>query len=270
ARVALVLVEAAHVPAVVELDHPPFVAIATRTPILVHGKIVWSPLAIDPADGAGDVLLVIAPREASPHVETALEVREGAGPPEDHPPPAGERAAQGSGGPARLDRQLERHARSMVIDTRKHDLPRERNEFASSVAELLPARRSRRAVEAEGEVARARLDLVPTTNARWSREVVVGVRTIVTTVEIVQRERVEPDPQAFSQDAHVGEDHDERERPPALAPTQEPVDEVRRHPEIAPVAVDCRKREPIGIAPVGHVWVALPVRVVHADALSSD
>src|SRR5262245_37479463 len=132
-----------------------------------------------------------------------------------------------------------------MVDTRKHDLPRERNELSLRVAALLPACDSRRAVEAEGEMARGRLDLVPAANARRPREVVIGVRAIVTTVEIVQRERVEPDSQALPQNALVGEDHDEGERPPAVAPAQKPVDEVRRHPEVAPVAVDRRKREPL-------------------------
>src|SRR5262249_59994316 len=100
------------------VDPPAFVAVAARAPVLVHGEILRSPLTVDPADGAGDGLLVIAPREAPPHVETALEVRVGAGRPQEHHLPSEESAAERSGRPARLGRQPERTGRSVRVGTR--------------------------------------------------------------------------------------------------------------------------------------------------------
>src|SRR5262249_52820451 len=79
-RVALgaqVLVEAAHVPAVVELPDGPLVSVARALRILVLGEVFLGPLAIDPADIALHLLGRIAPGNSAAHAETALEVRPG-------------------------------------------------------------------------------------------------------------------------------------------------------------------------------------------------
>ena len=148
ARIALVLVEAAHVPAVVELDDAPFVAVPARAHVLVHGEVVGRPLAIDPPDGAGDVLRVIPPGQPPAHVEAALEVGEGARRTEEHHLAAQQAAAERRRRPAGLDGQLEQHASAVVIHTGQRDVPRERHQRSARVPALLPAGRPRRAVEA--------------------------------------------------------------------------------------------------------------------------
>src|SRR5262249_14891377 len=50
ALIAAILVEAAQVPAVVQLDHAPLVAVARALGILMLGEVVLRPLPVDPAD----------------------------------------------------------------------------------------------------------------------------------------------------------------------------------------------------------------------------
>src|SRR5262249_49779487 len=72
---AVVLMEAAHVPAVVELPDAPLAPVAGAPPVLVDGEVLLRPLAVDPADGALDLLGGVAPAELPAHDEPALEVR---------------------------------------------------------------------------------------------------------------------------------------------------------------------------------------------------
>src|SRR5262249_42994378 len=82
--VALILMEAAHVPAVVELHHAPLVTVAAGVAILVDAEVVHGPLSVDPSDRAVDVLAGVAPAQTSPHHEATLEVGVGPRCPEKH------------------------------------------------------------------------------------------------------------------------------------------------------------------------------------------
>src|SRR5262249_21891891 len=152
ARVALILMEAAHVPAVVELDDAPLVPVAGGAPVLMHGEIIRCPLAIDPSHATLDVLGIVTPCQATAHVEAALEVRVGSRSTEEHHLPAQEAATERGGRPRGVDRELEAHAGAVMIDTGQDHVPRERHEVAVAITSLLPARRARSGLEAKRQL----------------------------------------------------------------------------------------------------------------------
>src|SRR5262252_4294706 len=113
----VVLVEATHVPAVIEMQHAPLVAVTRAAPVLVDGEIVDRPLPIDPAGVARHLFAHVVPAEPSAHRQPALKVRVRPFGAEKHHLPAEVAATERSRGTLRIDLELQGHACAMVVDT---------------------------------------------------------------------------------------------------------------------------------------------------------
>ena len=262
---AQVLVEDAQVPAVLELHHAPLVPVAGALPVLMAGEILDGPLAVDPTDLALDRLRHVAPRELAAHPEPALEIRERLREAEEHHLAAEHAAAERRRWTVGIDVERERHRGAMVVAAAQVERPRERDERAGVIPLVHPRHPAGIGGVAKREVAARVVDLVATPDARRLREVVVGVRAVVAARPVVERERVEARAEALPEDAHVGDDRHERVLAARRPAAEEAVDEVRRHAELGVEPVDVGEREPLGIAPVGNVRIALPVGHRAAD-----